>query len=190
MCRRLILALWMLVAACSPALDWRETRQPELGFAVSLPGKPLVAARELAFEGAPVPMTMVSAGRDATLFAVGVARLPAAALADMAAVQRTTARFAEALRRNVHGAETSSAAIPVPTFAGGFAGGRALRYDAAFSARGDATSGNKSRAVHLYARLVVADDRLYQVVALGSAEQLTPQALETFFESFRLLPMS
>jgi hypothetical protein len=36
----------------------------------------------------------------------------------------------------------------------------------------------------------VADDRLYQVVALGSAEQLTPQALETFFQSFRLLPIS
>jgi hypothetical protein len=105
-------------------------------------------------------------------------------------VQRTTARFAEALRRNVQGAESASAAISVPTFAGGYAAGRTVRYDAAFSARGDTASGGKARAVHLYARLVVADDRLYQVVALGSAEQLTPQALETFFQSFRLLPIS
>ena len=192
MCRRLILGLWIAVAACSPALDWRESRQAELGFTVALPGKPLVATREVAVEGAPVPMTMVSAGRDGTLFAVGVAHLAPAALADAASVQQTTARFAEALRRNVHGAADVpiNAAPAVPTLAKGFAAGRAVRSDVAFSARGDAASAGKSRAVHLYARLVVADDRLYQVAALGSAEQLTPQALETFFQSFRLLPPS
>jgi hypothetical protein len=191
MCQRLVLALGIALAACSPALDWRESRQSELAFTVSLPGKPLVAAREIAFEGAVLPMTMVSAGRDGTLFAVGVARLPPAAVADPAAVQQTTGRFAESLRRNVHGIESPTGSpLAVPTFAGGFAAGRTLRSDVAFSARGGAASGGKSRAVHLYARLVVADDRLYQVVALGSAEQLTAQALETFFQSFRLLPLS
>ncbi len=192
MCQRLVLALGILVAACSPVLDWRESRQSELAFTVSLPGKPLVAARDIAFDGAALPMTMVSAGRDGTLFAVGVARLPPAAVADPAAVQQTSGRFAESLRRNVHGIESPTGSpLAVPTFAGGFAaGGRTLRSDVAFSARGGAASGGKSRAVHLYARLVVADDRLYQVVALGSAEQLTAQALETFFQSFRLLPLS
>ena len=191
MCRRLILAMWIAVAACSPALDWRESRQAELGFTVSLPGKPLLATRELAFDGATLPMTMVSAGRDGTLFAVGVARLPPAALADPTAVQQTTGRFAESLRRNVQGAESpTGSAVAVPPFVKGFAAGRLLRNDVAFSARGDAASAGKSRAVHLYARLVVADDRLYQVVALGSAEQLTAQALETYFQSFRLLPPS
>jgi hypothetical protein len=192
MCRGLILALWLGLAACSPALDWREARQPELGFTVALPGKPLVATREIPFDGATLPMTMVSAGHEGTLFAVGVARLPAAAMAD---VQQTTRRFAESLRRNVHGAEAPTGGLTaVPALTKGFAASRALRAETALSARGDAGSGGapgaKARAVHLYARLVVVDDRLYQVVALGSAEQLTTQALDTFFQSFRLLPPS
>jgi hypothetical protein len=187
--RRLVAcALAAVAVACSPALDWRETRQPELGFTVSLPGKPLVARRDLTFDGAPLPMTMVSAGKDGTLFAVGVAQLPPSATADAGAVQQTTARFAEALRRNVKGADAAADAPPVPAFSGGFAAGRTIRADTALSARGDAASRGKARAVHLYARLVVADDRLYQVAALGSADQLTAQALDTFFQSFRLLP--
>ena len=196
MCRRLILALGIALTACSPALDWRESRQADLGFVVSLPGKPLVAAREIPFDGATLPMTMVSAGREGTLFAVGVARLPAAAFADAAAMQQTTGRFAESLRRNVHAAASpADGAVAVPPLTKGFAAGRLLRADTAFGVRGDAgstgsagASGRKPRAVHLYARLVVVDDRLYQVVALGSPEQLTAQALDTFFQSFRLLP--
>jgi hypothetical protein len=210
MCRCLILVLGMLLAACSPVLDWRESRQSDLGFTVSLPGKPLVAAREVAFDGVALPMTMVSAGREGTLFAVGVARLPPTLAADAAAAQLMTARFADALRRNVHGsASAASTAPPVPAFTSAFAAGRTVKADTAVSARGDArsdaapgggkagghaagtasgTADGKARAVHLYARLVVADDRLYQVVALGGAEQLTAQALDTFFQSFRLLP--
>jgi hypothetical protein len=198
MCRRVIVALGLTVMACSPALDWRESRHGELGFVVSLPGKPLVAARDIAFDGATLPMTMVSVGREGTLFAVGVAQLPAAAVADAAAVQQTTGRFAESLRRNVHATvPPADGAVAVPSLTRSFAAGRLLRADTAFSARGDMGStgspgavGGKARAVHLYARLVVADDRLYQLVALGSAEQLTAQALDTFFQSFRLLPTS
>ena len=155
MCRCLILVLGILVAACSPVLDWRESRQSDLGFTVSLPGKPLVAARDIAFDGAALPMTMVSAGREGTLFAVGVARLPPAAVADAAAVHLTAARFADALRRNVHGAELPADAVPaVPAFTSAFAAGRSLRADISVSARGEAGSGVEHRAALRAARRV------------------------------------
>jgi len=41
--------------------------------------------------------------------------------------------------------------------------------------------------VQLAARFYVADDRLYQVVAFGAEDEIPPQALETFFDSFRLV---
>lgn len=43
------------------------------------------------------------------------------------------------------------------------------------------------RATRLAARFYVVDDRLYQVVAIGAEERIAPPALETFFDSFRLL---
>jgi hypothetical protein len=193
MCQRLLVVLLAFVAACTPALDWREVRQPEQGFSVALPGKPLIASRELAFDGAALPMTMVSVGRDGTLFAVGTARLPSSATRDAATLDATLARFAAALRRNVHAEQAATTSTPesgaaVAPFAGNFAGSRTVRAQSAFHVRGDAGSGGKARAVHLYARLVVVDDRLYQVVALGAADELTAQALDTFFQSFRLTP--
>jgi hypothetical protein len=41
--------------------------------------------------------------------------------------------------------------------------------------------------VRLAARFHVVDDRLYQLVAIGAEGELTPDALETFFTSFRLI---
>jgi hypothetical protein len=34
----------------------------------------------------------------------------------------------------------------------------------------------------------VADDRLYQLIVIGAEGEVPPQALETFFDSFRLAP--
>lgn len=52
---------------------------------------------------------------------------------------------------------------------------------------GAAGAGKKAGSTLVAARFIVVDDRLYQVVALGSQDELTPAVLETFFDSFRLL---
>jgi hypothetical protein len=44
------------------------------------------------------------------------------------------------------------------------------------------------RPAQLAVRLYVVDDRLFQLVALGAEGEIPPQALETFFDSFRLTP--
>jgi hypothetical protein len=180
---------WLLAAAllagCSPRFDWRESRQPEAGFAAALPGRPQVAVREIAFDhpGGAVraQMTMLSAGEGATLFAVGAARLPATALDTPAAVAATLDWFAAGLLRNVQAGQPVEAAAPAPAGLGP----RPLRAARAFSADGKAGGG---RRAHLAVRLYVVDDRLYQLVALGAEGEIPPQALETFFDAFRLLP--
>lgn len=174
-----------LLAACSPRLNWREVRPPDAGFVVALPDKPQTVTREITFEhpGGAVraDMTMVSTGVGATLFAVGTVRLPSHAVEPPAALAATLAWFRDGLARNLRGTATGAARAQAPAGLGV----RALRAAEAFSVKGQAGDG---RAARLAARLYVADDRLFQLVAIGAEGEIPPQALDTFFDSFRLLP--
>lgn len=176
-----VVAAAALLAACSPKFDWREIRSAEGGFVVHLPDKPQTVARDIDFDGGRIAMTMTSSGVGPTMFGVGVARLPAQATADPAAVGRAVAFFRDALVRNIGGSVTSQRPAPLAA-----AGGRTLRAAEAVQARGKI--GADGRAAQLAARFYVADDRVYQVVALGAEGELSDDVLETFFSSFRLLP--
>jgi hypothetical protein len=176
-----IVAAAALLAACSPKFDWREVRSADGGFVVHLPDKPQTVARAIDIDGRAIEMTMTSTGVGPTMFAVGVARLPAQATADPAAVERTVAFFRDALVRNIGGSVTSRRSAPLAA-----TGGRTLRAAEAVAARGKV--GADGRAAQLAVRLYVADDRFYQVVALGAEGELSDDVLETFFSSFRLLP--
>jgi hypothetical protein len=182
--RRFARGLWFataLLAACSPKFDWREIRSSEGGFVVHLPDKPQTVARDIDFDGGRIAMTMTSTGVGPTMFAVGVARLPARAIADPAAIERSVAFFRDALVRNIGGKLTSVRPAPLAD-----SGGRTLRAAEAVAARGKI--GADGRAAQLAARFYVADDRVYQVVALGAEGELADDVLESFFSSFRLLP--
>jgi len=174
-----------LLAACSPRFDWRESRQPEAGYVVALPARPQTATREIAFEhpagAVRAEMTMLSSGVGAALFAVGSVRLPPFALESPAALDTTLAWFSDGLLRNVLAKQSIPADIGPPAGLGG----RSVRAARAFSATGTAGSG---RTAQLAVRLYVVDDRLFQLVALGAEGEIAPQALDTFFDSFRLTP--
>lgn len=179
-------AAWLLLAAaCSPRFDWREHRPPAAGYVVALPDKPQTAVRAIAFEHPAGPvrgeMTMLSTGRGASLFAVGSVRLPPFALDSKAALEATLAWFGDGLLRNVQ----AQKAIAEDAGSPAGLGDRQLRAARAFSATGVAGGGRPAR---LAVRLYVVDDRLFQLVALGAEGEIPPQALETFFDSFRLTP--
>ena len=165
--------------ACSPTFNWREFRSPD-GFAVMLPGRPQTVTREVKLPDTTVQMSMTSTGIGATLFAVGAAQLPAALNAEPEARQRTIAHMRDALVRNVGGSttKTSAAALPVPA-------GDSRKVLAAEAV--EASGRESGRAVQLTARLFIVDDRLFQVVALGAKGEMSPEALDTFFTSFRLI---
>lgn len=182
----LVLPAVAAVAACSARFDWREARVPDGGFVVALPGRPQTATRTLDFPGGKVEMTMTSAGVGPTLFAVGVARLPAAALAPDQ-VESTLAWFRHGLLRNVSGEAGARLAVAKDLrLAPQFAAGRTVRGAQQVSQRGGGADG---RATQLAARFYVVDDRLYQVAAIGAEGEIPALALETFFDSFRLTPL-
>ena len=180
-----VTCLLALIAACSPRLNWREVRQPAAGFVVALPDKPQTVVRELAFEHPAglvrAEMTMLSTGVGASLFAVGSVSLPPFALETPAALSATLDWFSDGLLRNVQAAQASPGETGPPAGLGT----QTLRASRAFSADGRAGSGRPAR---LAVRLYVVDDRLFQLVALGAEGEISPHALETFFDSFRLTP--
>jgi len=175
------LGLLLLLAACTPRFDWREIRQPD--FVAALPGKPQIVVRQIVIEQPPVraEMTMVSSGIDASLFAVGSVRLPAAAIGTPEALAATIDWFRAGLLRNVQAATAIEGKAGAPAGLGT----RTLRAAQAFSAYGRASRGKPAR---LAVRLWVVDDRLFQLVALGAEGEIPAPALETFFDSFRLTP--
>jgi hypothetical protein len=180
---------WLLVAllGCSPKLDWREVRSPADAYAVSLPGKPQVVTRDLdlplAAGSQKVSMTMTSAGVGATMFAVGVAHLPAGVPQDAASVQASMAFFRDGLLRNIGVRTAESETVP----ALGKSGAAALRGATSFEARGQlGRPGETPEAARLAARIYVVDDRIYQIVAMGRAADLPDHEIETFFTSFHL----
>lgn len=142
-----------------------------------LPARPQTVIRDVKLNADTVPMSMTSTGIGATLFAVGVARLPAVAPADR---QQTLAGFRDALVRNIDGQVTRTAAAPLAIPSGDT---RTLLASESMEAAGRDASG---RAVRLAARFYIVDDRLFQVVALSAVGEVEAEALDTFFTSFRL----
>ena len=167
-------------AACNPTFNWREFRSPD-GFAVVFPGRPQTLSREVKLPDGVVQMSMTSTGVGATLFAVGAASLPPGLSAEPSARQRTIDHLRDALVRNVNGdiSKSSAAALSVPA-----SDARRVLAAEAIEAAGRDPGG---RAVQLAARLFIVDDRFFQVVALGASGEISPDALDTFFASFRLI---
>jgi len=146
---------------------------------VLLPGRPQTVVRDFEFDGSKAQMSMTSTGIGATMFATGVARLPAAAVADASARQQSLGHFRDALVRNIGAQEARPSAAPKLDSAG-----LPVLLAEAIEANGRLADGRNSR---LAARFFIVDDRLFQVVALGAEGEIPPEALDTFFTSFRLI---
>lgn len=165
------------LAGCSPRLNWREHRVADARCVIALPDKPQTAQRELDFNGRKIAMSMTSTGVGPSLFALGVAQLPAESVAP-AQVEATIAWFRDGLLRNLRGTLTATRPITLP-----MPPGRRLHGAQAVTAQGQIGADRKAR---LAARFYVVDDRLYQVVALAAEGEVPDEALATFFDSFRL----
>lgn len=177
-----------MLVACSPRLEWRELRTPD-GYSVLLPGRAQVVARDIVFEGHSLPMSMTSTGAGASMFAVGVAMLPAALADDAAARERLVAYLRDALLKNVGATsfEPESARLQSPPAAPAqLRAAHGVRAQGV-AARGSGGPGNRA-AARLAARWFIVDDRLYQLTALGGDGAIDAVALETFFDSFRPTP--
>jgi hypothetical protein len=163
--------LWLLAAwlsACSPALDWREYRPPEGGFAVLFPQKPRQSERRLETPAGTVVMHMYSARVGEHVLAAGFADFavpPDAALLDA---------MRDALLRNVGGRVESERAVT----AGGFAGRE-------IAARGRLGSGESAAQGMLRTRLMVRGNRYVQLLSIGAPGSLGDADVDMFLTSFK-----
>ncbi|MGE5339545.1 MAG: hypothetical protein ACM3PU_17075 [Gemmatimonadota bacterium] len=146
-----------------------------------MPDKPQTVTRDLGFDGGTIHMTMISTGVGPTLFAVGFAQLPAEAITPER-LDATLAWFRDPVVRNIDGKITS---VQPARLSPNAAAGHLVRGGQAIEARGHV--GKDRRPGQLAARLHVVDDRVYEMVAIGADGELTADALETFFSSFRLV---
>lgn len=159
----------LALAACSPALDWREYRADDGGFAVLLPQKPGRAERRIPTPAGEVTMHMMSARVGEHVLAAGFAdfgRVPDAKLVEA---------MRDALLRNVGGQLKSEKMR-----------GAAGSLDREIAAVGRAGQGKDERDVELRARLVVSGTRYVQLVSIGSPGSGVSEAdVEMFLASYK-----
>jgi peptidoglycan hydrolase-like protein with peptidoglycan-binding domain len=98
----------MLLAGCSPALNWRSVPLPDAAITITLPCKPDQATRQVELAGAPVELSMTGCDADGATFAVSHA-----ALSDPAQVGAALTHWRAAVLANL-GSGAAAAAVDKP----------------------------------------------------------------------------
>lgn len=163
----LIVLAWA-IAACAPALDWRESRPEGTGLVVLFPCKPENFERRVEVAGAPVRMRLQSCAAAGSTFALGHFELadPARIGPALEALQAAmAANLGDAAPRRQAWSARGVNAQPEPVSlaaAGKLGDGTAVRAQAVFFAKGL---------------------RVYQASVVGA--RLDDPALETFFSGLK-----
>jgi hypothetical protein len=176
--RRLLAAIALLLAACSPHYNWREIHGEGAPYVVALPARPASFTRNIDLNGTRVNMTMTAAEVDAATFAVGTAELPSAPQA-----QAALETMKEALVRNIGGTVREQKMLTIAQ-AGHAGGGHLAVLEITARGRADPATGGRPRV--LFARFLAKEQRVFQLVATGPEQELPRDLADTFFASFRL----
>ncbi len=162
-------AFLLVLAACSPALNWREVRPDDSNLRLLLPCKPDKAQKQVPLGPTEVRLGMLGCEAAGATFAVAWAELPQGA--DQAAVLTQWERLT---LRNMQAAEPAQPqALKVP----GAAIAPAPRLVAATGRSPD------GRAVQGRAAYFASGTRIFQAVIY--APDISAEAAETFFTSLR-----
>jgi hypothetical protein len=166
----LFLTAMVLLAACSPTLNWREVRPEGTRLALLLPCKPDKAQKNVSLLSPVTPMSMLGCDAGGATFAVAVVQLgdarhagPALALWQSGTLVNMKANLAlvQSHPLKLPGADTLPAPVLV-TAQGQRADGTAVSGQAAYFAQGG---------------------QAFQVVLY--ADRITPEVAETFFSSLK-----
>jgi hypothetical protein len=99
----------LLLAACSPALDWRELRPEDSGAVVMFPCRPASHARQVRLAGAEVRLTLHACSADEATWALAFADL-----ADPARVGPALDELWRSAAANIAARETHELPLVVP----------------------------------------------------------------------------
>jgi hypothetical protein len=166
---RAICLLTLLLAACTPELDWREVRPAGTSVQLLMPCKPASHARRVALAGAEVEMTLHACRAADATWAIAHADV-----ADPARVSAALDELARAAQRNLGAATGIAQAAAVPGMTPN-ASARLWRIEGRLS---------DGRAVTQTVVLFAHATRIVQASVI--AERGDAAALATFVESLRV----
>lgn len=172
-CMRAAIGVLMLaaLAACSPALDWREARPEDSGLLLLMPCRPDHFQRSVLLAGMAVRLALDSCSAGDTTWAVAHADV-----GDPARVGAALDALREATARNVGAAAGSPLALSV-------SGSTPQAQSVRVVLQGQRPDGQPLQAqVAVFAR----GTRVFQATALGA--RLPAEGAETFFGSLRFPP--
>jgi hypothetical protein len=161
---RAFLLAALLLAACSPALDWRELRPEDSGAVAMFPCRPSSHARKVVLAGGEVLLTLHACSAADTTWALAFADL-----ADPARVRPALDELRRSATANIAAQETRELALAVP---GATPHPGAARL--ALAGR-RADGGPVQEQVAVFAK----GTRVYQATVIGAA--LPEEGLEVFF---------
>lgn len=162
-------SLAITMAACTPALDWRDVRNSDAGYTATFPGKPASASREFVLAGQVVTLRLQATTAGTSYFAVGEIPLTAQQQAHAQAILEA---LKASLRNNInaHGAQEK------PVNAGGVIWQEM---------RASGTLREGKPAV-LGGRFLVQPGRILEVLAMGERAELTDEVIDQWLGSVKL----
>ena len=164
----------VVLAACSPAYNWRDYSSPDAPFRVMFPDKPATHTRTVDLGGIKVEMTMTAAQVDSAVFAVGTAEAPDADQAEGALAAMKTA-----LVNNIK-ATIKSEKLGKASAASGSASARSAAIDI------EASGVKNGEPMRLAGHFESRNTRIYQVIVMGKEKDLSKENVEQFLSSFKL----
>lgn len=164
------LAALLALAACSPALNWREVRPEGTRLNLLLPCKPDKAQKVVPLGAKPTLLSMLGCDADGATFAVAIADV-----GDAAQAASVLALWQELTLANMKAVPASRQLLPL-TVPGALPGTPATR----LQAQGQRADGT---AVGTQAAYFAQGSQLFQVVMY--APQIAPDVAETFFSSLK-----
>lgn len=176
---RALLAIVIVTAftACSPALDWREMPAADGTVRVAFPARPKSETRPLSIAGEPVPFTLTAATVKGAVFAVGYLDLPASLVDDEEKRQQYKQALEDSLARNLQAEDIQRRAVSVR-----HAHGQKEVAADELELHGEPAD----TPTWMLARVLLVENRLIEVAAVGPEKALTPDAARTFVDSLRV----
>ena len=160
----------LTLAACSPALNWREVRPEGTRLNLLLPCKPDKAQKVVPLGGRATPLAMLGCDADGATFAVAIADV-----GDAAQAASVLALWQDLALANMKAAPASRQPLPLKV-PGASPGTPATR----LQAQGQRADGT---AISGQAAYFAQGSQLFQVVMY--APNISPEVAETFFSSLK-----
>ena len=162
------LCVFMLfLNGCDPTLNWREVRSDDASYTALFPAKPTSFERAVNLDGLQVMMNMTAAEADGVSFAVATAIIE-----DEGQLAKALIAMQTAMQRNIRGEITEKKTVNLK------GGATAIQIHATGQA------GQAGTPLVLFARFVIHESRVFQVIALGPKEKLGAETADTFLSSF------